>query len=116
MTLVSSMSELLNSSTLLDLAGDDKAPFLEIVNDFQENGQDIIRKIKAAILNEDLESVKGLAHQLKGSSGTLGMERLFELCKTLESSSLLEIGAFSKEELSQVFQKSVKAAKETLSD
>jgi len=43
-----------------------------------------LARIQAAVHAGDLETVRFLAHALKGASATMGMERLSDACRALE--------------------------------
>ncbi|MGJ8676374.1 MAG: Hpt domain-containing protein [Akkermansiaceae bacterium] len=84
----------INTSQLLALAGDDKVFLISIVEDFSINGNELVAKVEQSINEGDFVGVKGSVHQLKGSSGSLGMESLYEYCLSLEQ---VKEGGFSDE-------------------
>jgi len=108
------MSDILDKSQLLDLAGNDIATFLPIIDDFESNGTELLEKIEAAISADSLEDVRSAAHQLKGSSGMLGMTRLFQQCKEIENKELSELGDSYLQDMRSNLSSSVAAARETL--
>jgi len=108
------MSDILNQSQLLDLAGDDITSFLPIINDFEQNGCELLDKIGAAISANNLEDIRAAAHQLKGSSGMLGMTRLFNQCKEIEQKDLYELNAAYLEGMRQTLHSSISSACEAL--
>lgn len=63
--------------------GDDDI-LLEMLGDFVEINDEVIRDLSAAINAEDIDNVTGLAHKLKGSAGTAGAKKLAEVAKALE--------------------------------
>ncbi|MGD8110310.1 TMAO reductase system sensor histidine kinase/response regulator TorS [Vibrio sp. TRT 17S01] len=64
-----------------------KAKMLEIIELFKQGADDIQEKLELAFQTQDASEVKQLAHKLKGSSGSLGLNRLFEICENIEKSS-----------------------------
>lgn len=55
----------------------------EIVRLFQHSSDEILRQL--ASQSNDAAKVKGLAHKLKGSAGSLGLHALMALCKEIET-------------------------------
>ncbi len=74
----------INKSQLLALAGSDKGLLLSIVEDFSENGLQMIGEIERATGEGDAEQFKAHIHQLKGASGSLGLKSLYVLCVSME--------------------------------
>jgi HPt (histidine-containing phosphotransfer) domain-containing protein len=70
------------------LAGDDHEMVAEIVKDFCEVSLGLVGQMKAALSGDDGDGLNGFLHQLKGSSGTLGMVSLFERSRDLEVEDL----------------------------
>lgn len=69
-------------NTLIEMAGDDslvKELFGSYLNDLEE----LVAKCNAAHKNMDIEQLKGDIHTLKGVSGTIGCERMFECCNAI---------------------------------
>lgn len=108
------MSKILNTITLLELAGDDRGSFVDIIDDFDTNGGMLLSQISQGVAEMNQSVVRMAAHQLKGSSGMLGMSELFELCKTLETLEVSQIGVEFLNKMEATFKLSVKEAKETL--
>jgi len=108
------MSDVLHVETLLDLAGDEVDTFLPIVEDFQENGTQLLQQITTCVAASDLAGIRAAAHQLKGSSGMLGMTLLYEQCQEIEHRELSAISPDFTSALQSTFQRSVQLAMETL--
>lgn len=60
---------------------------IELTENFLANASRQIAKIERAVIEQDCEELRGIAHSLKGSSSTLGAVRLAEHCRTLERRS-----------------------------
>lgn len=63
--------------------GDDEILF-EMLGDFIEINDEVIKELSTAINSENIDDVTGLAHKLKGSAGTAGAKQLAEVAKALE--------------------------------
>ncbi len=74
----------INEEHLLALAGDDRELVAEVVTDFRDVSLGLVGQMKAALCEKNEDGLKVFLHQLKGSSGTLGMVTLFETCRDLE--------------------------------
>ncbi|MEM7333316.1 MAG: Hpt domain-containing protein [Chloroflexota bacterium] len=70
---------------LKDLFGEDIDVFLnEMAPIFLEDSHSLMEQLNSAIPLGDFKTVKEAAHALKGSSASLGMEVLAQLCTELE--------------------------------
>ena len=69
---------------ILALAGDDRDLVSDILDEFYENGLELVEAIDSARADSNNNSVGANLHQLKGSSGMFGMSSLHALCKELE--------------------------------
>ena len=78
------MSVDLDESQLLALAGDDRGFLVSVVEEFRENSLQLVEQMGQACVREDWEGFKKLVHQLKGTSGSLGMVSLHALAVRLE--------------------------------
>lgn len=58
---------------------------LPIVTDFETSGRDSLNALTEALREGRYPDAKGILHQLKGSSGTMGMIQFQELCRECES-------------------------------
>lgn len=76
---------------LLALAGDDREVVRDILEEFYKNSSDLVGLVSKGIDGSDSKLVFASVHQLKGSSGMLGMTSLCELCKQLESKGIVQL-------------------------
>ncbi len=60
---------------------------LQIIGLFDTSSQQTLADLEHAFFNQDSNGVKSLAHKLKGSSSSLGLIKLYELCQEVESAS-----------------------------
>jgi two-component system, sensor histidine kinase RpfC len=77
---------LLNENTLrhLKLLGGDNDNFLDsVIQGFLLEGDQLIETMKTALLKQEYTTFKELAHALKGSSGNVGAEALFHVCREI---------------------------------
>jgi HPt (histidine-containing phosphotransfer) domain-containing protein len=65
-----------NRSALLARIGGHEEMIPRFVGMFLESVEDCLPKLKQAILEEDMEAVKKVAHTLKGVSGNIGADRM----------------------------------------
>ncbi|MYM58769.1 TMAO reductase system sensor histidine kinase/response regulator TorS [Vibrio sp. OCN044] len=56
----------------------------EIIDIFDEMAKDILQLMQEAENNRDPNQLKALAHKLKGSSGSLGLMALYDMCLDIE--------------------------------
>ncbi len=70
---------------LLALAGNDPSILRPIVEQFHENSLSMVEEMKDYLTRADFEQIASGIHQLKGSSGTLGMVSLYQSCVDLEA-------------------------------
>ena len=61
-----------------------KTLYLNLLQKFHDNSSDIVNQINNAYTDGDSELVHRLIHTLKGVSGNLGMQNLFETAKNIE--------------------------------
>ena len=62
----------------------DEDEYIEMLNLFFESGGTDLEKLEAAINEGDSKKAHEASHSLKGSSGSLGLEKLFELAKAID--------------------------------
>ena len=77
---------LINTKTLhhLRLLGAMNDNFLDsVIHGFFTEGEQLLARMKEALQNEKYVQFKELAHALKGSSGNLGAEALFQICREI---------------------------------
>ena len=78
--------QLINSRTLhhLRLLGEMNDNFLDdVIHGFFLEGEQLLDAMKKAVLEHEYALFKELAHALKGSSGNLGAEALFHICREI---------------------------------
>lgn len=76
----------LNEDTVhqLKMLGGGDDGFLEsVIKGFLVEGEQLLAAMNTALLNEEYTVFKELAHALKGSSGNLGAEVLFQVCRDI---------------------------------
>ena len=81
---------LINSRTLhnLRLLGEMNDNFLDdVIHGFFLEGEQMLDAMKRALLDHEYTLFKDLAHALKGSSGNLGAEALFQICREISQSN-----------------------------
>ena len=65
--------------------GDDTGVFAaRVIQTFLRQGSELVTELEQAARDGDVQVVSALAHKLKGSSGSVGGERLVVLCDELE--------------------------------
>jgi HPt (histidine-containing phosphotransfer) domain-containing protein len=70
---------------LAQLVGENTDEFLKIMSPiFLEDTKNILQKLAAAVQGQDSPQIRHAAHTLKGSSASMGMTRLSQLCRDLE--------------------------------
>ncbi len=72
---------------------DDGTFLLDLLTMFRDDSQKLLQQLQDAITAGDTKTVKGLAHQLKGSTGLLGLRALSAACATLEHEDSLAAAA-----------------------
>ncbi|MFA6144065.1 MAG: Hpt domain-containing protein, partial [Sulfuricurvum sp.] len=55
-----------------------------LLNDFFENWGNYKSELRAAIKANNHESIRSVAHAIKGASGSLRLDDVYEICKSLE--------------------------------
>ena len=69
---------------LRQLAESDEDLVNEVLSVFQSDTADRIRKLRAALAQDDRQQVRHQAHAIKGSAGQVGATDVSELCRQLE--------------------------------
>jgi two-component system sensor histidine kinase RpfC len=90
--------QLLNENTLLrlKLLGGENDNFLDsVIQGFFVEGEHQIETMKKALHEHEYALFKELAHALKGSSGNLGAEALFQICREISQFSHSDLQASS---------------------
>lgn len=67
---------------ILKIGGE--ALFLEVMNDFKNETDLLIIELKNAIRARDLTTIHQIAHQIKGSAGSVGLTNLYKICHKIE--------------------------------
>lgn len=83
---ISSDAALLNENTVhhLKVLGGGSEEFLEaVIRGFILEGEQLLQSMDLALQNRDYTKFKELAHALKGSSGNVGAETLFAVCREI---------------------------------
>ena len=84
----------LNENTVhqLKVLGGGEDDFLDIViKGFVLEGEQLLLAMQQALLKKDYTAFTELAHALKGSSGNLGAEALFQVCRDISQLSQIEL-------------------------
>ncbi len=87
-------STVLNETAVhqLKLLGGGEDDFLDVViKGFILEGEQLLASMQEALLKKDYTAFKELAHALKGSSGNLGAEALFQVCRSISQLSHNEL-------------------------
>lgn len=70
---------------LREALGDDAGVFAaRLIQTFVRQGGELVLELEQAASDGDVRAVTGLAHKLKGSSGSVGGQRLVVMCDELE--------------------------------
>lgn len=64
-----------------------EALLARLLETYETNSAELILSVGGALESGDTEELRRVAHALKSSSGNVGAERLFELCRKLESAA-----------------------------
>jgi len=96
---------LINTKTLhhLRLLGSMNDNFLDsVIHGFFAEGEQLLAGMKEALQNQQYVQFKELAHALKGSSGNLGAEALFQICRELSKLNQDELESSSAKLLKRI--------------
>ncbi len=104
------MKTLIEEQTLRTLAGSDPETLLPIIEEFATNSQRLLSNIEHAINNKELGAARKDIHQLKGSSGMLGMIELFRFFKAFEDLTIEDIPNNHLAEARDLTERSVQEA------
>lgn len=89
-----------------------KEKMAQIIQLFESSCFEILEQLDANLVSENGVMVKSLAHKMKGSAGSLGLDALLECCKAVESSAQpLEKYRETKEELKALVKESIQVLK-----
>ncbi len=67
--------------------GDDEEFLIELLNDLYDLIKSNIPKLEQAKQDSDFSTLKMIAHSIKGASGNLGLNTIFEITSNLEESA-----------------------------
>lgn len=79
--------QIFNRQTALHNSGDDADFLRELAGMFLEDAPVELAGIEEAFAGNDTDKARFHAHALKGMSGNLGLENLYELCLAMETSA-----------------------------
>ncbi|OUD13855.1 response regulator [Thioflexithrix psekupsensis] len=83
-SLIQGLYELIHS-TLVELVGEDIPELIvELTQTYQSDAEELMTQCRQAIAEKDAARIRHCAHTLKSSSGNLGLNKLAELCFSLE--------------------------------
>ena len=77
---------ILNLKTIDDLKDILEDELNDLFIEFQSNTKQMIEKLRIEEKNNNIESIINIAHAVKGSSGNLGLNRIYEQTQELEKS------------------------------
>lgn len=109
---------LLNENTLFQLrllGGGDDYFVNTVIQGFIAEGEQLLESMKAALLKREYNTFKELAHTLKGSTGNLGAEALFQICREILQLNQSDLQA-SAEELLRKAQDSFSATRQAMTN
>jgi len=66
---------------------------VELIDLYLEDAPQWVEAIRAAVAQADAASIKGAAHTLKGSSGSVGVCQVAEICKLFEQTDFDSLAA-----------------------
>ncbi|KXS33456.1 MAG: Multi-sensor hybrid histidine kinase [Candidatus Gallionella acididurans] len=98
-------AQLFNENTLhhLKLLGGANDNFLDSVfQGFFLEGEQLLQSMNSALLNHEYTTFKELAHALKGSSGNVGAEALYELCREIMRASHSELQVSASDRMNKL--------------
>jgi histidine phosphotransfer protein HptB len=70
--------------TLAEKIGFEEDEYLELLELFLETSVSDLNKIQTALDQQDPKKVSEAAHSIKGASGNMGLEAIYELSKRIE--------------------------------
>ena len=85
MTSSSSQQPCFDVDRLHDAIGDDPEFEHVLLDEFLSQSAEILERLAGAIAGNDVAGVRAAAHELKGSSRTIGALAVGEVCQTLET-------------------------------
>jgi len=82
------MESNINFEQIKDISEGDRDFEQEIITMYLEDTRGRIQTLESHLAEQNWEHLKREAHTLKGSSGNIGVDCTFKLCKQLEQASL----------------------------
>ena len=69
-----------------DVMGDEWEPFIAgLIDTFLESTPQHLDELKAALTEQNLDTLRRIAHTLKSSAATLGAEQMVSICVEIET-------------------------------
>ena len=78
-------AQILNKNTINSLQEILEDGIFDIMSDYKTQTENFIIELKVAQENNDIEKIIHIAHTIKGSSGSLGLEKILGLTHNLET-------------------------------
>jgi CheY-like chemotaxis protein len=69
-----------------DIGGEDPEFLAELIDSYLDNARSLLQEIYTSFAQQNFELMTRTVHTLKSSSGVIGAEDLFNLCRDLETS------------------------------
>ena len=91
-----------NPTMLLEVVGNDKEVFLELVDIFLSDSLEKLKEMEAAVQAQDAGKLEYTSHSLKGTVSPLGAEALTQMLQDIETESCKFQRLCSSERLAQV--------------
>ena len=92
----------------LNALGIDKESYINILQVFGKNNKDYILKMRSAFNKNNWDDLRNLAHSIRGSSGSIGANKLHEISTQIEDASIKAFkdtdGKFLDEEMMVSFE------------
>ena len=86
-----------------------------IVELFEQTSSEILADLEKMAANNEQRAIKDLAHKLKGSAGSLGLQALMDCCQHIEAADdPLAVYIETKKNLRELFEQSLVAIKDLL--
>ena len=71
----------------VDRVGGEEDFLIELLNDFREMIDENLRKIQSSIEEKNFIEIRELAHSMKGASGNLGLNTIYDTTLNLENNA-----------------------------
>lgn len=101
------MEYVMNKQALMNKLGFDEEDLIMLFEVFIKSSKDNIEKLRVAIESNDYNTIYICAHSLKGSSGNMMLDEVYDITKELESASkdkiIIEYKSYY-EKLHNIFQ------------